>query len=305
MTAKPYIYSFPAMGTECNFTLYADEEALADDAADACMAEVWRIEGKYSRYDEESALSGINRAASLGKPVKLDEETAALVGFAFQAYDLSGGLFDITSGLLRRAWDFSKPGLPAEADIERLLPLIGMDKIRLEQEMLHFSVPGVELDFGGLGKEYAVDRCADLCRDFKIPSAMIDLGGDIRVTGQRPDAAPWLISVRHPRAPEKSLGVFNLSNGALATSGDYERYIEVGGKRYCHILNPKTGWPVQGNASVSIFAERCLLAGALSTVAMLKESRALEWLRGLKNVDCCVIDEAMRLHGNRLPVAVS
>ena len=158
----------------------------------------------------------------------------------------------------------------------------------------------MELDFGGIGKEYAADRSADVCRDMGITCGLIDLGGDICTIGARLDGQLWQIGIRHPRDTSASLGNIQLASGAVATSGDYERYIEVADKRYCHILNPHTGWPSEGLACVSVMAEQCLLAGALSTIAMLKGEAGKEWLKKL-GVQHCWVDEQMRLGGNLTP----
>jgi thiamine biosynthesis lipoprotein len=273
-----YNYSFPAMGSDCRVTLYADDEHTADHAADAVMAEVWRIERKYSRYADDSVLSAINRAGLAGGRVEVDSETAGLLDYAFAAHRQSGGLFDVSCGALARVWDFSRAVLPAQSAIAAILPLVGLDKLNWSPPRLEFLRAGMALDFGGIGKEYAVDRAADICLALGIRSGMIDFGGDIRVLGPHPDGAPWRIGVRHPRMPEVSLGTIEVMSGALATSGDYERYIEVAGRRYCHILNPVSGWPAAGFCSVTVLAEQCLLAGTLATIAMLKEESGKQWL---------------------------
>ncbi len=301
MSSPPYSYSFPAMGADCQLTLYAADEHEADQAADLTMAEVWRIEEKYSRYIGGNALSDINRAASTGGKVNVDDETAELLNYAFTAFQLSEGLFDVSSGVLRRVWDYSTDKTPSQSSIEHLLPFIGLGKVTWETPYLHFLLSGMELDFGGIGKEYAVDRGADICRSMGIQSGLLDLGGDIRVLGPHPDSSPWEIGIRHPRNPDVSLGIIQLTSGAVATSGDYERYIEVAGKRYCHILNPLTGWPVNGLSSVTVIAEQCLLAGTLSTIAMLKEDGGKKWLDDL-GIQHCWVDNKLRTGGNIRPL---
>ncbi|MDD5301232.1 MAG: FAD:protein FMN transferase [Gallionella sp.] len=297
MPPSPYSYSFQAMGSDCQLTLYAEDERKADQAADLTMAEVWRIENKYSRYVDGNALSDINRAALAGGKVDVDDETAGLLNYAFAAFQLSAGLFDVSSGVLRRVWDFSSGNTPSQSAIEQILPFIGLGKATWTSPQLHFLHSGMELDFGGIGKEYAVDRGADICRSMGFQSGLLDLGGDIRVLGPHPDGSPWEIGIRHPRKPDVSLGNIRLASGAVATSGDYERYIEVAGKRYCHILNPLTGWPVAGLASVTIVAEQCLLAGTLSTIAMLKEEAGKKWLEDF-GVQHCWVDGELRVGGN-------
>jgi thiamine biosynthesis lipoprotein len=277
------LHSFPfdALGTECILHLYADSAVAADAAAAAAIDEVDRIESRYSRYRPDSTLSAINHAAQCGNDIAVDAETAALLDYAFACHRMSDGLFDITSGVLRQAWDFASGRLPAAADVAALLPRIGMDKLDWHPPQLGFHDAGIELDFGGIGKEYAADRAAEVCYAAGIAHGLIDLGGDIRVLGPHADGSPWRIGIRDPQAPAQAVAIVELAGGALATSGDYERYLEVDGRRYCHILDPHTGWPVRGLRSASIHAERCLLAGSLATVAMLKGASAQDWLAGL------------------------
>ena len=223
--------------------------------------------------------------------------TAELFNYAFAAYQLSTGRFDVSSGVLRQVWDFSSGRLPSQAAIADILPRIGLSKVGWVAPQLDFLQAGMELDFGGIGKEYAVDRAAEVCRAAGIQSGLLDFGGDIRVLGPHPDGSPWHIGIRHPRNPDLSLGNLQLMSGAVATSGDYERYLEVAGKRYCHILNPLTGWPVHGLYSVTVTADQCLLAGTLATIAMLKEEGGKQWLAEL-GAQHCWVDGELRVGGN-------
>ena len=287
------LHSFPfdALGTECVLHLHAESAATAENTAVAASDEVNRIEMRYSRYREDSMLALINRAAARGDSIDVDAETAALLGYALAAHRMSHGLFDITSGILRRAWHFESGQLPMASDVAALLPYIGMDKLEWNSPRLGFRISGMELDFGGIGKEYAADRAADLCYANGITRGLVDLGGDIRVLGPHPDGSPWRIGIRDPSNPATACTIVTLFTGALATSGDYERYIDDGGRRYCHILDPHTGWPSHGLRSVSVSAETCLLAGSLTTVAMLMGDRGKDWLSG-QGVDHLWIDEA-------------
>jgi thiamine biosynthesis lipoprotein len=171
--------------------------------------------------------------------------------------------------------------LPDQSSIDAVLPFVGLDNVDLLDSKLCFRQPGMELDFGGLGKEYAADRAAEICVDLGARHGFIDLGGDIRVIGPQPDGNPWRIGIRHPRDANKIVAEIALPNGALATSGDYERFIEVDGRRYCHILDPRAGWPARGLCSVTVISDHCLVAGSLSTAAMLKGADGAAWLHGL------------------------
>jgi thiamine biosynthesis lipoprotein len=278
---KYYRSEFKAMGTPCDIQLFTRTEAEARDAADAAIADVQRLETLYSRYKADSFLSEINRVAAAGGTITVDDETASLLDYAVTCYEQSDGLFDITSGLLRRAWNFELGKLPGQSLIDELLDKVGWHKVVWKRPVLAFTVPGMEIDFGGVVKEYAVDRAASLCYAQGVKHGVINLGGDIRVIGPRDDGSPWRVGIQHPRDREDLLDTIPLYQGALASSGDYERCIMVNGVRYGHVLNPKTGWPVRHLAAVSVVGDFCVVAGSASTIAMLKESEGTAWLHEL------------------------
>jgi FAD:protein FMN transferase len=278
---KYYRREFKAMGTPCDIQLFTRSQAIASQAADMAIADVQRLEALYSRYRETSFLSEINRVAAVGGSLDVDEESACLLDYAVTCYEQSDGLFDITSGLLRKAWKFDQGKLPEQAFIDELLEKVGWHKVIWKRPVLTFSVPGMEIDFGGVVKEYAVDRAASLCYAQGIKHGVINLGGDIKVIGPRDDGSPWRVGIRHPRSKDALLDTLLLYEGALASSGDYERCILVNGVRYGHVLNPKTGWPVRHLAAVSVVGDFCVVAGSASTIAMLKESDGAGWLQEL------------------------
>lgn len=277
------LHSFPfsAMGSPCELHLYAARRADAEQIAAAAVAEVLHIERRYSRYRSDSDLTAINRIAEQGGSVQVDEETAGLLQYAFAAFQNSGGLFDISSGLLHKAWHFKSGRLPEQAALDALLPRVGLDKVLWNSPQLSFTVAGMELDFGGLGKEYAADRAAETCLAAGVEHGLVDLGGDIRVIGPQPSGEAWRIGIRNPRHPGQIMATACLERGALATSGDYERCIEIDGRRYSHLLHPRTGWPVEGLSSVSVITDRCLVAGSVCTIAMLKGRDGIDWLNSL------------------------
>ena len=287
----PFSHIFLAMGGDCAIHLCAESRSKFEELAETAEAEVVRIEKRYSRYRADSELSRINTAAAEGESICVDEEARHLIEFAKACFVKSDGAFDITSGILRRAWDFSAARLPDQASIDALLPLIGLDKIALSDSCLDFSQAGQELDFGGLGKEFAADRAAEVCSALGARHGFVDLAGDIRVIGPQPDGSPWMVGIRHPREPELVIAKVALTDGALATSGDYERYFDFEGRRYCHILDPRTGWPAQGLSSVTVISDRCLVAGSLSTIAMLKGREGSSWLARLGVRHIVVTDE--------------
>ncbi|MBA4285213.1 MAG: FAD:protein FMN transferase [Xanthomonadaceae bacterium] len=269
---------FGAMACEAELTVAgrAPDRRLLDAAA----AEVRRIEAAYSRYRADSVVSRINAAAGSGEPITVDEETAGLLDFAARLHAQSDGLFDITSGILRRAWDFRSGRLPEAPVLAALCARIGWHKVDWQPATRRIALtePGMELDFGGFGKEYAADRAAAVLQAGGIASGYVNLGGDLRVIGPPADGRGWALGIQHPRDDRRTVAGIELKGGALATSGDYERYLDLDGRRYCHILDPRSGWPVQHWQSVSVIAPVCLAAGALSTIAMLKGPAAPAFL---------------------------
>ena len=269
------------MGSPCEVQLFVGSIAEGKRVAAIAIGDVARLESLYSRYREDSFLSAINRVATSGGAITVDEETAGLLNYSDTCHAQSDGLFDISSGILRRAWRFDQNALPDPAQIEALLDKVGWHKLRWQSPVLEFPMAGMEIDFGGMVKEYAADRAAALCREAGVLHGVINLGGDIKIIGPRADGSAWRIGIRHPRDKEAVIGTLMLHKGALASSGDYERCIILNGVRYGHVLNPKTGWPVRHLAAVSVVGEFCVVAGSASTIAMLKEDRGPAWLEDL------------------------
>lgn len=297
---KFFHYEFNAMGTPCDIQLFAESVARAQQVAELAVADVRRLEMRYSRYRDDSFLSGINRVAATGGSISVDAETAGLLNYAATCHQQSDGLFDITSGILRRIWRYDRDGLPDDEHIQALLANIGWHKLRWHSPILEFPLPGMEIDFGGIVKEYAVDRAAALCRSEGIRHGVVNLGGDIRIIGPRVDGSPWRIGIRHPRRKDAVLETLSLHDGALASSGDYERCLIVDGVRYGHVLNPKTGWPVKHLASVSVVGDFCVVAGSASTIAMLKEEQGPAWLESL-GLPYCWVDVQGNTGGSLIP----
>ncbi|MCC6710462.1 MAG: FAD:protein FMN transferase [Gammaproteobacteria bacterium] len=269
------------MGSPCEIQLFAPDESVARAGAEHAIADIARLEARYSRYREDSLLSQINRIAAQGGSIEVDDETASLLNYAATCHAESNGLFDITSGILRRAWRFNQERLPTPAEIAALKAHIGWHRLRWQAPRLSFPEAGLELDFGGVVKEYAVDRAAALCQERGFRHGVVNLGGDIKIVGPRADGQPWRIGIKHPRSAAHLLDTIELERGALASSGDYERCIVVDGVRYGHILNPHSGWPVRHLAAVSVVADFCVIAGSASTIAMLKEEDGPAWLAAL------------------------
>jgi thiamine biosynthesis lipoprotein len=277
-TGAGFCVDFHAMGSPCR--IRAEQRVGGTDRAiDAAIAEVRRIEQKYSRYRPDSVVSQVNSLAGSGRAFDCDPETCDLLDFAAAAHQASSGGFDLTTGVLRRVWDFRSGALPDHSAVAACMRLVGWHQVAWRRPALVLPHAGMEIDLGGIGKEYAVDRAATLLAEAGIGAALVNLGGDLRAVGQRTDGLPWRLGIAHPRQPDAAIAGIALAEGAMATSGDYERFIEQGGRRYCHILDPRTGWPVQGWQSISVVAPACLAAGTVTTIAMTMGDQAPAFLR--------------------------
>jgi len=273
-----FVGRFTAMACPCEVLVDTHDESLARRAVDIAAQCAWRVERKFSRYCDDNIVHRINTAE--GAPVTVDDETANLLDFATALTQLSDGRFDISSGVLRRAWTFDGGDrLPAQSTIDGLLPHVGWSKVRWSRPELQMQ-PHMQIDFGGVGKEYAVDTAAKLIEEeFGNISCLVNFGGDVAVCHPRGDQAPWRVGVEAAATPGSAVGLIQLHQGGLATSGDSRRYVLANGQRYSHILDARTGWPVAGAPrSVTVAARTCTQAGALSTLAMLQGSSARTFL---------------------------
>ena len=260
---------FRAMGGPCEVLV----ETCDRDEAWAVVTRVascaWRVDEKFSRYRCGNIVDAIN--SSSGRSISVDEETARLLDFAATLYQLSEGRFDITCGVLRRAWRFDgKSSPPSHDEIDRLLPLVGWDKVRWCRPELRLR-PAMEIDFGGIGKEYAVDQAAQVARNTCAKAVLINFGGDVAVSRPRADGRAWRVGIEDPGSKSPAAAyLLDLTRGAIATSGDTHRYVLANGTRYSHILDPQTGWPVDdAPRSVTVAAGTCTQAGMLTTLAVL------------------------------------
>lgn len=272
-----YRVDFKAMASACEVVINTSNPDEAYRCAELAINEVRRIEKKYTRYQVSSIVSRINAAA--GKDwVSCDDETESLFNYADTLFNISDGLFDITSGILRQAWNFNTPTIPSQEKLSVLLNLIGWQQIERKDQQIKLPKVGMEIDFGGFGKEYAVDRAATILANNGIKHGYVNLGGDLRVIGAKQTGEPWVMGILNPREKGEVIASIPVTVGALATSGDYEKFFDLDGKRYCHIISPRTGQPVRYWQSVSVLAPLSINAGTYTTIAMLKEADGLAWL---------------------------
>lgn len=282
------------MGSACEVVLAASSVHDAQHLAQMAIDEVLRIEKKYSRYTADSLIANINQQAGL-RPVVCDDETWALLQYASKLHEQSQGLFDITSGVFRQAWNFQVPAIPSTDTLDALRAKVGWHKVVLKDQSIALPSAGMEIDLGGFGKEYAADRAAQVLQAQGVVSGYVNLAGDMRFLGPKPTGEPWMIGIQDPRHANQVVATLPITQGGLATSGDYERYFELNGERYCHVLNPFTGRPVKYWRSVSVTAPAAVVAGCTSTMTMLKEEEGLAFLQAT-GFDFLAIDHAGKVH---------
>ena len=294
-----FVGHFSAMASPCEVLIDTISEPIARQISDIASNEATRIEHKFSRYRQDNIIHRINS----GKKVAVDNETARLLDYAGNLFELSDGLFDVTAGILRLAWQFDgSDNIPEQTRIDALLPLIGWENVQWKYPEI--SLPAeMEIDLGGIGKEYAVDRAAQLVRLFlnkqeqhyQQISVLLNFGGDINIVapgnqhgrswtigidtginGQVDNKTDDLQSVK----PDNNHTLIVMTEGGIATSGDSRRFLIKDGKRFGHILDPRTGWPVENApTSVTVAAQTCTDAGMLSTFALLHGSSAEIFLK--------------------------
>lgn len=279
-----FVGHFSAMASPCEALIDTTNRDIAFQAIDTARLEAERIEKKFSRYREDNIIHQINS----GKTVTVDDETARLLDYADKLYQISEGLFDITAGVLRRVWKFDgSDRIPKQSDVEKLLPFIGWNKVKWNNPVIQLP-DKMEIDLGGIGKEYAVDRSALLTQSFLNEqeleaSVLINFGGDIAALGPKNgNGREWTIGVDtsiDDSEKTHNTVLLTLIQGGVATSGDTRRFLQKDGKRYGHILDPRTGWPVENAPTlVTVAANTCTDAGMLSTLAMLQGKNAEEFL---------------------------
>jgi thiamine biosynthesis lipoprotein len=271
-----WLGTFTAMASDCEVHVGVSDRRTAASVFDVVAAETLRIEAKFSRYRTDNVVHAINTAG--GASVSVDEETASFLDYAAHLHEVSDGKFDVTSGVLRRIWKFDgSDRLPTPEQVASTLQLVGWQRVRWERPVLTLE-PDMEIDFGGIGKEYAVDRAAALV----VPIAehcLLNFGGDLRALGPRQDRRPWQVGIEAVERFSTAREIVELYRGGLATSGDSRRFLLKEGRRYGHILDPTTGAPVVGAPrSVTVAANTCTEAGMLATLAMLRGPTAEAFL---------------------------
>lgn len=284
-------HDFPIMGTKVTIRFWLDDMEKANLAKEAVIAEMHRINNTMSPYIPDSLLSTINTSAAEA-PIKISDELFKLIERSIKISQKTKGAFDITFSSVGYLYDYRLKQKPSSEQLEKTLPLINYQSIILDKNnnSIFFSQSGVKIDLGGIAKGLAVDNSINILKDFGVKEASVTAGGDTYVLGDN-NGKMWQIGIRHPRAESKLISILPLADTAVSTSGDYERFFIEDGKRYHHILNPKTGKSVSSVQSVTIIADNSTLADALSTsVFVLGVKQGLQLVESLNNVSAIIVD---------------
>jgi FAD:protein FMN transferase len=289
-----YKLSFHAMSTICRVHFRTLEPTVARDFQGEVLHWVAAFEARYSRFIADSLISRINAAAGLHW-VEVDAETEALFNLCQEMIFFTRGVFDPTALPLLRLWNWkaNPPVVPDPATVQAALELVGWRRVQRRPGGVFLPRAGMGLDLGGIGKEYAVDRVLTLALQRGIQNVLVDFGQDVRVHGEPPERGPWHIGLEDPKNPGQCWTGVAVTDHAVTTSGDYMRHFVHEGRRYGHILDPRTGYPVNnGTLAVSVIAPHCTFAGILSTaVCVLGPREGLELMRLCPGVEGAVITE--------------
>lgn len=284
------------MGNRFVITIATEGKAAGESLIDDAVAEILRIENLLTTFSENSQTNQINENAGI-KAIKVGEEVFGLIERAQRISELTDGAFDLSYGSLdKRFWNFDKTmsQLPDPQTAKEKVKLINYKNIILDkiEGTVFLKEKGMRIGFGGIGKGYAADKAAQLLKNKGVASGIVNASGDLITWGNQPNGSPWTISLAHPDLPMQAFSKLNISNLAVATSGNYEKFVMIDGEKYSHTINPKTGYPVSGIKSVSIICPIAELADALATpVTILGVNAGLNLINQLKGVECVIIDD--------------
>jgi thiamine biosynthesis lipoprotein len=287
-------FDFQAMGTTCRISFAAASDDAVSSFKRTALAWVAGFENKYSRFKPDSLISRINNSAGT-EWVEIDGELTSIFSLCDWYHWATRGVFDPSALPLMKLWDYhaEHPAVPADGAVKEALELTGWKKMLREGNRVFLPVAGMGIDIGGIGKEYAVDRVIAAAADAGICDIMVDFGHDVRVHGVPPEGGPWRIGLEDPFDTGRCWCGVAVTDRAVASSGDYLRNFVAGGKRYGHILDPRTGRPVAGNCrSVSVIAQTCTEAGMLARTAFIMgQEDGLDLIGGFAQAEGCIITD--------------
>jgi FAD:protein FMN transferase len=293
------------MGNRFEITVVHQNDSFANECIDAAVAEIQRIEKLFTTFSDDSQTNLINRNAGI-QPVKVDKEVYDLIQRSIKISQLTQGAFDITYGSMDKSlWNFDKnlTSLPDATTAKKLVHLINYNNIILNETdgSVFLKQQGMRIGFGGIGKGYAAEKAKQVLLAKGITSGIVNAAGDLTAFGHQPSGQPWTIGIAAPDNPNHHpFSTLNITNTSVATSGNYEKFAVINGKRYSHTIDPKTGFPVSGIKSVTIICPNAEIADAMATPVMVMGIKAgLDLINQVKNIACIIIDDNDRIHTSK------
>lgn len=287
------------MGSRCEITIVADDAEKAERYIDTCVAEITRIEYLISDWKAETQVSEINRNAGIA-PVKVDKEVLDLTERALYFSKITDGAFDISFAAMERIWKFdgSMTEMPTPEAVKKSVQKVGYKNIIIDREnsTVFLTEKGMKIGFGALGEGYAADRCKEMMLARGVKAGIVNGSGDMNTWGTQPDGTPWTIAITNPMNKNKVFAVFPLKESAIVTSGSYEKFAMINGKRYAHIINPKTGYPAQGLSSVTVMGPSAEMANGFSTsIMVLGQEEGLRFIANYPEYSCIMVTDAGKI----------
>ena len=291
------------MGSRFDITLVAENEEKANTHIQVTIQEIKRIEKLISSWDSNSQTSLINKSAGI-RPVKVSKELFELIERCLQISKITDGAFDISYASMDKIWYFDKPmnQMPSETDIKNSIRKVGYRNIVLNKEAqtVFLKQTGMKIGFGAIGKGYAADKVRTLLKNQGVPGGIINASGDLTTWGKQPDGKDWTVGITNPLNKNKVFSWFPVKNAAVATSGNYEKFVVLNGKQYSHIIDPRTGYPASGVVSVTIFTQSAELCDALATaVFILGKDTGIHLINQLKGIECIIVDDKNKVHTSK------
>jgi thiamine biosynthesis lipoprotein len=289
------------MGNRFELTAVADDEQFASEAIEAGIEEIRRIEKLLTTFSDDSETNLVNRNAGI-TPVAVSRETFNLVQRSIKISEVTQGAFDITYGSIdKRLWNFdvNMTSLPDKDTAKQMVRLINYRNVMLDEEKctIFLREEGMRIGFGGIGKGYAADRAKQVMKQMGVESGVVNASGDLSAWGRQPNGKPWTVGIVSPDLSHEVFSYLNITDMAVATSGNYEKFIMIGGKKYSHTINPRTGLPVSGIKSVTIITTHAEIADAMATpVTVMGISAGLDMINQMKNIEAVIIDDHDKLY---------
>jgi len=301
---KPYSQSLKLMGNNFTITVVAENNATAQKYIEDAVKEIIRIEKLLTTFNPDSQTNLINENAGI-RPVKVDQEVYDLIARSIAISKITQGAFDITyGGIDKNLWNFDKQmkSLPSKEEALKMVHLINYHNVVLDPKntTVYLKEKGMRIGFGGIGKGYAAEMAKNILIKNKVTSGIINASGDLSAWGLQPDGRPWRIGISNPDKPQDVFSYMDISGKAVATSGNYEKYIMIEGKKYSHTIDPKTGLPVSGIKSVTIISNNAEFADAMATpVAVMGIKAGLFLIDQIPDLYCIIIDDNNKIYSSK------